>query len=186
MEKAQAFQAEINAQYADSASSPLTEADRASFTALAFFPIDTLYRVTAKVTRIKKAKTFKMVTTTERRPLYKPYATLDFVLQGDSMTLFLYQNIKHARIPAYKDYLFLPFTDETNGTESYGGGRFLDVKIPEGDSMVIDFNMAYNPYCAYNHKYSCPVPPSENHVSLPIRAGVMAPDSHEDEDESHE
>ena len=72
----------------------------------------------------------------------------------------------------YEDYLFLPFTDKTNGDSSYGGGRYLDLKLPEGDSIIIDFNQAYNPYCAYNDKYSCPVPPKSNNLDIEVLAGV--------------
>ena len=81
-------------------------------------------------------------------------------------------------IKELKDYLFLPFMDLTNGVSSYGGGRFLDLKIPEGESIIIDFKKAYNPYCAYNHRYSCPVPPDANHLNIEIPAGVKAYGEH--------
>ena len=74
----------------------------------------------------------------------------------------------------FEDYLFLPFLDDTNGEESYGGGRYIDLKIPEGDQMTIDFNTAYNPYCAYDAKYSCPIVPRENYMDVEVRAGVKA------------
>ena len=76
--------------------------------------------------------------------------------------------------PEYIDYLFLPFTDNSNGEESYTGGRYLDLQIPENDKIILDFNQAYNPYCAYSGRYSCPIPPSENHISFPVLAGVKA------------
>ena len=80
----------------------------------------------------------------------------------------------------YANYLFLPFNDNTNGKTSYGGGRFIDLEIPEAGSktIVIDFNKSYNPYCAYNHKYSCPIPPSENNLNVEISAGVKAYKEH--------
>ena len=68
--------------------------------------------------------------------------------------------------------MFLPFSDETNGIESYGGGRYIDLRIPEGNTLIIDFNSAYNPYCAYNDKYSCPIVPRENYLRTRIEAGV--------------
>ncbi len=75
--------------------------------------------------------------------------------------------------PEYKDYLFLPFTDLTTGDETYGGGRYLGLRIPkEGSPLIINFNLAYNPYCAYNEKYSCPIVPKENELPVAIRAGV--------------
>ncbi|MFV9484298.1 DUF1684 domain-containing protein, partial [Christiangramia sp. ASW11-125] len=70
------------------------------------------------------------------------------------------------------DYLFLPFTDETNGISTYDGGRYLDFSIPEEKRVTIDFNRAYNPYCAYSGRYSCPIPPKENHLETAIPAGV--------------
>lgn len=173
-----AWQMELNTQYADSAHSPLKEADRQEFESLDFFPIDSTYRVVAKFERAKKAKPFKMKTTTDRRPVYETYGIATFNLNGKTVVLPIYQNHRLRGIPMYKDHLFLPFTDLTNGGESYGGGRFLDLSIPEGNTIVIDFNKAYNPYCLYNNKYSCPVPPSENHVDLEIKAGVKTWDKH--------
>ena len=72
----------------------------------------------------------------------------------------------------FEDHLFLPFLDNTNGTTSYGAGRYIDLTIPEGDTIEIDFNTAYNPYCAYNEKYSCPIVPGENYIDADIEAGV--------------
>jgi uncharacterized protein (DUF1684 family) len=86
--------------------------------------------------------------------------------------LNLYKNTTPYDDPELKDYLFLPFTDWTSGDGSYGGGRFLDAYIPEGDIILLDFNKAYNPYCAYNSGYSCPIPPKENDLDVRIEAGV--------------
>ena len=72
----------------------------------------------------------------------------------------------------YRDYLFLPFLDATNGIETYGGGRYIDLTIPESNQITIDFNKSYNPYCAYNEKFSCPIVPRENYLSLKVNAGV--------------
>jgi hypothetical protein len=73
--------------------------------------------------------------------------------------------------PGYEKHLFIPFNDRTNGNETYGGGRFLDVYETGTDTLIIDFNLAYNPYCAYNHKYSCPIPPEANNLELKVKAG---------------
>src|SRR5690606_22205799 len=99
---------------------------------------------------------------------------LNFQLKGKEYQLNVYQGQDLMKEEGYEDYLFLPFIDDTNGEESYGGGRYIDLRIPEGDSMVIDFNSAYNPYCAYNEKYSCPIVPRENYVDTEVRAGVKA------------
>jgi uncharacterized protein (DUF1684 family) len=100
------------------------------------------------------------------------YGELAFSLNGKEFKLNIYQNLGLINKEGYEDYLFLPFLDETNGIESYGGGRYVDARIPEGATMIIDFNKAYNPYCAYNHKYSCPIPPKENHLDIKVLAGV--------------
>jgi uncharacterized protein len=86
--------------------------------------------------------------------------------------LNIYRNIDLSKKKEYKNYLFLPFLDLTSGNESYGGGRYIDMRIPKGNIITIDFNKAYNPYCAYNHKYSCPVVPDENNLNIEIKAGV--------------
>ncbi|RYD73146.1 MAG: DUF1684 domain-containing protein [Sphingobacteriales bacterium] len=93
-------------------------------------------------------------------------------IDGKSFKLNIYQSQDLKKIEKYKNSLFLPFTDLTSGVESYGGGRYVDLEIPEGELIPIDFNTAYNPYCAYNHKYSCPIPPQENDLAIEIKAGV--------------
>jgi uncharacterized protein (DUF1684 family) len=77
------------------------------------------------------------------------------------------------RQPQFKDYLFLPFKDDTNGVETYGGGRYMDVRIStvKDGKIILNFNKAYNPYCAYNEGFNCPIPPQENHLNIAIRAG---------------
>ncbi|WP_248723286.1 DUF1684 domain-containing protein [Seonamhaeicola sp. ML3] len=168
------FQREMNAQFKDATETPLTEKDRKHFTALEFFKFDSIYVVTASFKRTPNEKPFKMKTTTNRRPLYVKYGELSFTIKGKDLKLNIYQNQGLLEKEGYEDYLFLPFLDETNGEESYGGGRYIEARIPEGDTMVIDFNTAYNPYCAYNSKYSCPVVPRQNYLRVKIEAGVKA------------
>ncbi len=172
------FQEELNAQFADSEDSPLTEKDWLTFESLEFFPIDTTYRVRARLEFHNDVKPFAMQTTTDRLPIYKLYATARFQLKGKECSLEIYQNQELILDPEHSDYLFLPFTDKTNGNSSYGGGRYIDLSIPEGDEIVIDFNQSYNPYCAYNSEYSCPIPPRVNDIDLEIRAGVKAYGDH--------
>jgi hypothetical protein len=88
--------------------------------------------------------------------------------------LEIYQDPSLFAEEKFKNHLFLPFTDLTNGIQSYTGGRYIDLKIPEGDSILVDFNKAYNPYCAYNKKYSCPIVPEVNRLEVAILAGVKA------------
>ncbi len=172
LKEAKKFQQNLNKEFSSKEESPLTEEDLATFESLNFFPIDSNFMVTAKLTFHKDSKSFQMKTTTDRLPVYKLHATASFQLNGKNYSLEIYQNEKLLLTPDYEDYLFLPFTDLTNGESSYGGGRYIDLRLPEGDTIVIDFNQAYNPYCAYNEKYSCPVPPKSNHLDTAVFAGV--------------
>ena len=97
-----------------------------------------------------------------------------FDLKEKPFKLNIYQNQDLIKKEGFEDYLFLPFLDNTNGEESYGGGRYIDMRIPDGDTIIVDFNSAYNPYCAYNEKYSCPIVPRENYLDTEVRAGVKA------------
>lgn len=166
------FQEKLNEEFGNPDESPLTPEDLEKFDSLSFFPVDEKFRVVAKFERIENAIPFKMKTTTDRTPVYEIYGVATFLLDNKEYRLNIYQSHSLREKEEYKSYLFLPFTDMTNGDETYGGGRFIDLKIPEGDQIVIDFNMAYNPYCAYNHSYSCPIPPEENDLNCEIMAGV--------------
>lgn len=168
----EAFQKQINSEYADKKESPLTDEDFAAFKTLDFYAIDPQFAVVADFIRTPNEEVFKMKTSSSRLPEYVKYGELHFTLDGKKLKLNLYQNIELVKKKGYEDHLFLPFSDLTCGKESYIGGRYIDMKIPHGDKMLIDFNTAYNPYCAYNHKYSCPIVPLENDLAVEIRAGV--------------
>ena len=170
------FQYQLNTQYANSETSPLTQEDLKDFKSLAFFKIDETYKVTAVLERTPNTHIFKMQTTTKRLPLYRKYAEAHFTLHGKKLSLSIYQNQKLMETAEYKYHLFLPFNDATNGSSSYGGGRFIDLEIPEegAKTIEIDFNKAYNPYCTYNPKYSCPIPPAGNNLNIAIPVGVKA------------
>jgi uncharacterized protein (DUF1684 family) len=92
--------------------------------------------------------------------------------------LFLYQSKRLMAMEDYQDHLFLPFMDKTTGVSTYGTGRFMDITKPEGNAMVLDFNYAYNPYCAYTDGYSCPITPKENFIDIYINAGIKGPNNH--------
>ena len=169
-----AFQKHLNSEFANPEESPLTSEDIVKFEALEFFEIDTTFVIEAKFVRTPYESTFSMPTTTDRMPIYVKYGEAYFELEGQSLKLNIYQNQELITKPKYVDYLFIPFTDDTNGETSYGGGRYLDLRIPTGKTITLDFNKAYNPYCAYNGKYSCPIPPSENNIAIAIAAGVKA------------
>lgn len=170
--EAEKFQKTINAEYADVKTSPLMEEDFKVFKTLEFFPISSNYFVNAKFVKEKKEKVFEMKTTGKRTPKYSKYGTVFFTIDGIELQLNVYRNIELSKKAEYKDHLFLPFSDVTSGKESYIGGRYIDLKIPKGNTIAIDFNQAYNPYCAYNHKYSCPLVPLENDLKVAIKAGV--------------
>ena len=144
----------------------LKKMDISAIDHLQYFPPNEAYKAAAQFTRIKDGEVFQMPTSTDRLPEYRPFGKLDFVIKGDSLNLTLYQSIEHP------DYLFCPFKDLTNGKESYGAGRYLDFSLADTLHPIIDFNYCYNPYCAYNSDYSCPIPPRENHLKVRIEAGV--------------
>jgi len=150
--------------------SPLKEQD---LKYLHFYDANSNYQIVAKVMVLENEKPFKMPTYAGTTAEYIRYAKLSFDLLGQPLQLTLYKNIALSANPAYKDYLFLPFTDLTNNKETYGGGRYMDLKgsdIKNG-TITLDFNKAYNPYCAYSDGYRCPIPPEENDLGVEIKAG---------------
>ena len=168
------FQREINAEFKDASQSPLKVKDLKNFNTLDFFKFDSTYVVTATLKRTPDTEYFDMQTTTSRVSKERVFGILTFNLKGETYNLNVYQGQDLMAKEGFEDYLFLPFLDDTNGDDTYGGGRYIDLRIPEGDSLIIDFNTAYNPYCAYNEKYSCPIVPRENYVGADVKAGVKA------------
>lgn len=171
-EEIKQFQYELNVHYADKESSPLKGDDLKNFKELPFFPVDKSYKVTARFERTPDAPIFEMPTLGPRKTFYQQFGIAHFTLNGKELQLSIYQNQRLKLDPEYITYLFLPFNDLTNGDETYDAGRFIDLEIPEGDTIVIDFNKAYNPYCAYSDGYSCPIPPKENDLQVAVKAGV--------------
>ncbi|KGO90815.1 DUF1684 domain-containing protein [Flavobacterium suncheonense] len=172
VEISKAFQNQLNKEYADEKESPLKKEDLVHFSGLDFYDINGEFCVEARLTRTPKEKPFVMPTSGTRKPLYVKYGELEFMLQGKKCNLNVYRNIELSKMEKFKNHLFLPFTDLTSGVESYGGGRYIDLEATDKDTVIIDFNQAYNPYCAYNEGYSCPIPPKENDLLVEVRAGV--------------
>lgn len=168
------YQKKLNDSYANKSQSPLEAADLKTFKGLPFFAVSEKYTVKATLVLTPKAPIFVMKTSTKRKPLYQQYAIATFFIDGKKQELRIYQSQESKFNLQYKDYLFIPFKDKTNGSSTYGGGRFIDLFISDikNNEIIIDFNKAYNPYCAYNHNYSCPIPPFENHLKIAIYAGV--------------
>jgi len=168
------FQISLNSEFKDASKSPLKQEDLKVFNGLQFFPIDSGYIVEATLLRTPDSDWFLMNTNTNRKSEERVYGILTFNLKGEQFKLNIYQGAESLETEGQEDYLFLPFLDETNGNETYGGGRYLDCTIPEGDKISIDFNKAYNPYCAYNEKFSCPIVPRDNYLNIKVEAGVMS------------
>jgi uncharacterized protein (DUF1684 family)/VanZ family protein len=169
---AREFQEELNREFGDLKDSPLDSLDRLNFEALDFFPIDNKFQVEAKLVRANAPAFFEFETSTSRRPEYRVWAIAYFSIDDLEYELTIYQSKKLMNTLEYGDYLFLPFSDLTNGESTYYGGRYVDLRIVEGDSIIIDFNKSYNPYCAYSDRYSCPLVPDNNKLDLYVTAGV--------------
>lgn len=166
------FQYNMNRNFANSGTSPLTKEDLEVFKTLDFFEINANYKIKAAFELTPNSPLFEMPTTTERAPLYRTYGIARFTLNGLPVKLNIYQESSPKL--GYENHLFLPFNDATNGKETYGGGRYIDLDLPSenSDSIIIDFNKSYNPYCAYNPNYSCPIPPKENRIEQEIPVGI--------------
>ena len=170
----EAYQYELNVFYSDNKTSPLKKKDLKSFKHLDFFPTDERFKIVAAFERTPNEIPFEMPTSTDRLPIYTQYGIATFTIDGKELSLRLYQSQSSALDPDYDGHLFVPFNDLTNGNETYDAGRYIDLSIPEANTIVIDFNKSYNPYCAYNNRYSCPIPPRENNLNVEIKAGVLA------------
>lgn len=171
------FQKELNEEYKNEKESPLRGDNFKKFKEHPFFAINLDYYVKAKLAKTENAKPFEIPTSSGKTKKYIEYGKAYFKINGKEQVLTVFQSLSLLENPEYKDYLFLPFRDLTNGKETYGGGRYLDLRIPKNDELIIDFNKAYHPYCAYNaFDYNCPIVPEENRLKIPIEAGVKYED----------
>ena len=171
-ETSKQFQEQLNKDFANADKTPLEKTDLSTFKSLDFFSINDAFIVKAQLILTKDATVFEMKTTTSRLPKYKKYGELIFKINTTEYKLNVYINLDLIKKEGYEDYLFLPFSDLTSGKESYIGGRYIDLRISNSDEMILDFNKAYNPYCAYSSRFSCPLVPLENHLEVAILAGV--------------
>ncbi|MGD9562783.1 MAG: DUF1684 domain-containing protein [Pyrinomonadaceae bacterium] len=172
----QAFREGRDREFRDAAATPLMASDRTEFKGLRYFPVNAMFRVTAELVRTEAEKVFQMPTSSGNSKKFVKYGVLKFELAGKPFTLSVYQADaeSRARNPEFADLLFIPFRDHTNGTETYGAGRYLDIRMPPSSNVTLDFNLAYNPNCAYgSSRYSCPVPPRENFLRTRIVAGEL-------------
>ncbi|MBU2556804.1 MAG: DUF1684 domain-containing protein [Bacteroidetes bacterium] len=170
-DKLQGERFEKDRYFMDLDTSPLADSSVNSFMGIDYFPVDKSFVFNASFEIDTSSPSFRMATTTDRMPEYRKYGTLQFSKADTLLTLTAYQNLDMLKKNSTYKGLFIPFKDKTNGKLTYGGGRYLDVDIPENQTLTIDFNRAYNPYCAYDSKWSCPIPPYENHLQVSILAG---------------
>jgi uncharacterized protein len=148
--------------------SPFTDSTSV-FTGLKYFPADLKYRLVAELEPIESKKVVVLPTSDGLEQKYLEYAYAAFTLDGVENKLLLLEVMD---MGPQRGKLFLAFADATSANETYGAGRYLDVKkVPGATSITLDFNQAYNPYCAYSDKFSCPFPPKENILKIAIKAG---------------
>ena len=166
------YQRQVNNYFKDASVSPLKPKDLKNFQGLDFFEFDSIYVVKAKIEETKESLPFKMKTTTDIPADVRKYADLFFQITDKEFELPVYENLEYEGVEGYENYLFLPFLDETNENETYGGGRYLDLFLNGTDSIIIDFNKAYNPKCVYDENFSCPIVPRKNFLNTRIKAGV--------------
>lgn len=170
-EQVLAKRAETNVEFKEAEDSPLTDEQKTNFSSLNYFPIAEKYRVRAEFHRNSREQIVKIDITDGSQREYYVYGNAHFHLEGKELDVTVYKPVK-----TETDYLFIPFYDATSADLTYGGGRYVEPVIKENGSLEIDFNLAYNPYCAYNHTYRCPIPPQENSLNVSILAGEKIPD----------
>jgi uncharacterized protein (DUF1684 family) len=142
--------------------------ERKEFEHLLYYPPDRSYAVPAQLVRLPAPEEVEMLTSRSLKKTFYRYARIRFRLDGEDRELTAFKSTLEGE---GSRSLFIPFRDATSGSETYGAGRFLDVEEPEGQELVLDFNRAYNPLCNYSPAYNCPIPPRENHLPAPVRAG---------------
>lgn len=157
------FRAEKDQFFATDHQSPLTAEQKRHFTGFSYFPEDPALVLEVMIEEFDPRLPVKMQTSTGEIQLYERYGKFSFIVDGQKVELTLYANLEGG--------YFLPFVDALAGCETYGAGRYVEPQPLEGDRFLVDFNLAYNPYCAYNDGWSCPLTPAENHLNVPIRAG---------------
>ncbi|MFQ5709105.1 MAG: DUF1684 domain-containing protein [bacterium] len=156
--------------FRNSPNSPLLEEHKRNFIGLPYFPIDLKYRFEVRLQKNKQMESINIVTSAGTKRQALKYGYFEFTMEGKKCKLNVYKllDIKDK----FPNYLFIPFMDATSGRESYPGGRYLDLDENDSGTYILDFNMSYNPLCTYGKSgYVCPIPPAENKLDVPVRAG---------------
>lgn len=156
------FRAEKDEFFGGHPQSPLTREQRKDFHGLHYFPENDALRLEVKVDEFENKQKFEMQTSTGDVQIYEKFGKFHFDVDGEEAELTIYRS-EHG--------FFLPFVDILAGKETYPAGRYLDLEPLPGGHFIVDFNIAYNPYCAYNEMWSCPITPGENRLKVAIRAG---------------
>ena len=164
MTELETFRAEKNEFFASHSQSPLTREQKMNFQGLNYFPENKALRLEVEVDEFPKKETFEMQTSTGDVQVYEKFGRFHFVVDGEQAELTIYQS-QHG--------FFMPFVDSLANRETYPAGRYLEPEPLSGGRFVVDFNIAYNPYCAYNERWSCPITPAENRLKVAVRAGEM-------------
>jgi uncharacterized protein (DUF1684 family) len=162
MTELDAFRAEKDEFFGSHPQSPLTREQKQDFHGLQYFPENDSLRLEVKVDEFENKQTFEMQTSTGDVQIYEKFGKFRFEVDGEEAELTIYQS-QHG--------FFLPFVDTLAGKETYPAGRYLEPELLPGGHFIVDFNIAYNPYCAYNEMWSCPITPAENRLKVAIRAG---------------
>ena len=148
--------------------SPIPHETRHEFKGLSYYPYDAKFRVSAKMKPVKSDEIIQMVTSKDTTQPYRKIGILEFSINGKEYKLSAY---KRAWVNEDDPHLFIPFQDATSGKETYGAGRYLDIEEEKSATYILDFNIVYNPFCAYSENYACPFPPRENRLTVEIKAG---------------
>lgn len=162
MDQLKSFRAEKDRFFKSHGQSPLTPNQKRRFKGLDYFPENPDLRLEVKIEEFSPKDTLEMQTTTGGVQTYTRYGTFKFRVDGQDAELTIYAS--------HRDF-FIPFVDSLAGKETYGAGRYLEPEYLGDGKLLVDFNLAYNPYCAYNDAWSCPITPFENRIKVPIRAG---------------
>ncbi|QLC33967.1 DUF1684 domain-containing protein [Halarchaeum sp. CBA1220] len=170
-ERIEEYRAEKDEFLAEHPQSPIPPEERDDFDGLDYYAPDPKYRVVARIQEPSEIEEVELETTSGPDRTYERVATLGFTLEDE-------HHVLEAYAAPSQEGLFVPFSDATSGEETYGKGRYLELDVETfetGDDVVVDFNIAYSPFCAYNEGFACVIPPEKNHVSVSVRAGERAP-----------
>lgn len=166
------YQKELRAFYENPETSPLSAEDKKQFKGITFFPMTEKYVAQAKYSPVENGKVIDFPTSAKKIKQYRELGTAAFTIDNKPQVLTLY--VPAETISGSEDLVFVPFRDATSGMTSYGAGRYLELSMKDlaKDPLILDFNRAYNPYCAYSGDYNCPIPPDNNTLTVKIEAGV--------------